>query len=329
MPNGWKIESDLPTTYPRSATTIFRATSSFGGLTNGVLVKTELNNSGIGKQEITRLNGESIKFRIVTAVDGWGAWQTVATSTDLEQKADIAHMSMHLNSIGWKRFATSDLPNTHYGFAIFQLATFYNDNWPFTTTFVVNKSYNSVSIIPIGTTPAGFEPIIPKVRAAYLNGITYLELYYNTTGSNFTYIQMSNNLNFTLLDTFIDGSIPSGYNVKEVLLSNSVTTDKIDILSTDLLNGWTQTFAFLKTTVAKNGNEVKLTGELTVGNITTNTVIFNIPYHPGDLRIISVACSDGKNRQLTINTAGDISVDGTFIPWTTGLNVLLDSGFII
>ncbi|GEM_PF-1418145 len=99
MPSGWKVESDLPTTYPRSATTIFRATSSFGGLSDGVLVKTELNNSGIGKQEITRLNGESIKFRIVTAVDGWGAWQTVATNADLEQKTDKGYYTLEANSI--------------------------------------------------------------------------------------------------------------------------------------------------------------------------------------------------------------------------------------
>jgi|GEM_PF-2257974 len=107
------------------------------------------------------------------------------------------------------------------------------------------------------------------------------------------------------------------------------TTDKIDILSTDLLNGWTQTFPHISTTIGISGNIVNLNGWLTVGNIATNTVVFNIPYHPSEFRVVFVACSDGKVRQLNINTAGDVAVDGTFIPWTTGLHILLNSSFII
>ncbi len=225
MPDAWKVEAALPSTYPYGTTYFYSGDNIFNNIGYVVVetIRTPTGTKQIIFRDFSASGGQYVRYNIDGNNNAWTRWLKVD---------EMPYIAMHLNTLGWKRFATSDILNSHYGFAIFQLGTYFNDNPPFTSTFLVNKTYNGISITPIGTIPVGFEPIIPKIRAVYLNGIAYLELYYNTTGSNFTYMQMSNNLNFTLLNTFIDGSIPSGYNVKEVSLSNSVTTDKIDILLT-------------------------------------------------------------------------------------------------
>lgn len=94
MPNGWKTESDLPSSYGTNTRTVFRATSTFGGLTSSVIVDTTIIGL-LGIQVIYRANTQPLKFRLVVGTNyTWGVWQEVATT----EKVDI--LSTDLRN-GW------------------------------------------------------------------------------------------------------------------------------------------------------------------------------------------------------------------------------------
>ncbi len=106
MSDGWKTENDSALTYPRSATTYFKVGTPSTNFPAYSTIKTELNSNGAGKQEVFGLNGQVVKYRLVKNDDSWGEWQIIATSADLEQKAD---KQWQVND--WK--TESALPNTY------------------------------------------------------------------------------------------------------------------------------------------------------------------------------------------------------------------------
>lgn len=90
------------------------------------------------------------------------------------------------------------------------------------------------------------------------------------------------------------------------------TTDKIDILSTDLRNGWS--FNSTVTSITKNGNQCTINVILRDGTATVNTVIMNIPekFRPTKAELIDVmyynSSLNGANGLLQINTNGDVVI---------------------
>ncbi len=112
------------------------------------------------------------------------------------------------------------------------------------------------------------------------------------------------------------------------------TTNKIDILSTDLLNGWYVWVSVYTPRLSKTGNTVTINGALIAGTITANTPVFNITdtsFRPTANRLLPVSCSDGKNRNMIVKPNGDIVVDNDSFStdWATGLKVLFGTSYII
>lgn len=84
-PNGWKTELDPPSAFDNMSSTIFRGTSTFGGMTDPVIVKTDKLSDNVAKQEIFRTDTDKLlKYRLAYAPNKWGEWQTIATTDKVD-----------------------------------------------------------------------------------------------------------------------------------------------------------------------------------------------------------------------------------------------------
>lgn len=92
MPNDWKTVLDLPISYPKGNTIFYGNTLDWNTIGNGFgcLINTISHGDGyFAIQYISNYSdSKAIKYRVVNTYNGWGEWQTIATSADLENKAD-------------------------------------------------------------------------------------------------------------------------------------------------------------------------------------------------------------------------------------------------
>lgn len=126
-------------------------------------------------------------------------------------------------SAGWKRIATA----TNYnGYGVISLNNTYWDNASTSVTFLVQLGYTlgRCVLTQIGGSKEG---CFPKVRIIYPNnnsGNIYIEVYYNSlSGRNNFNISLANSYNISLLTTFTEGNIPSGYTAKEFVFTNGIS----------------------------------------------------------------------------------------------------------
>ncbi len=86
MPSGWKVEADIPDTYPNFSSIIFETTSVWNGLPSGAIVKTKKGASNWEAiQWLSRDNLKPLYYRVSGGIseNTWGKWEKITTESDL------------------------------------------------------------------------------------------------------------------------------------------------------------------------------------------------------------------------------------------------------